>query len=97
MKKGIYAPNFGGVRWTSPPGKFVFSARGLPHRGWQDHRPIRERLIGNGPGQNEQVPMVGNDPALDRGVGVCGRRGRRAGRRRPAPLKLDQLTVGGTQ
>lgn len=45
-----------------------------------------------------QVSMVGRDLALDRGVGVCGKEGQSVpvGVGQPT-LKLDQLTVGGTQ
>ena len=56
------------------------------------------KVIGNGPEAMSQVSMVGRDLALDRGVGVCGKEGQSVpvGVGQPT-LKLDQLTVGGTQ
>ncbi len=45
----------------------------------------------------QQISMVGNDLALDKGVGVCGKDGQSVpvGVGQPS-LKIDQLTVGGT-
>jgi TldD protein len=46
----------------------------------------------------QQVSMVGNDLSIDRGVGVCGKAGQSVpvGVGQPT-LKLDSLTVGGTE
>ncbi len=72
--------------------------RGLPHRGWQDHRTHQgATLIGNGPEAMSQVSMVGRDRAGSRGRGLW-----QEGQSVPVgvgqpTLKLDQLTVGGTQ
>ena len=54
-------------------------------------------LIGNGPEVMQKISMIGNDVALDRGVGVCGKDGQSVpvGVGQPT-LKIDELTVGGT-
>ena len=62
-------------------------------------RPERgATLIGNGPDVMTRVTMVGNDLALDSGVGVCGKDGQSVpvGVGQPT-LKIDGLTVGGTE
>ena len=55
-------------------------------------------LIGNGPDALTRVSMIGNDMALDPGVGTCGKDGQGVpvGVGQPT-LKLDSLTVGGTE
>ena len=55
-------------------------------------------LIGSGIEAMQQVSMVGNDLSIDRGVGVCGKAGQSVpvGVGQPT-LKLDSLTVGGTE
>ena len=100
VKKGIYAPNFGGGQVDITSGKFVFSASEayLIENG-KITAPLKgATLIGNGPEAMKQVSMVGNDLALDKGVGVCGKDGQSVpvGVGQPT-LKLDELTVGGTQ
>ncbi|QBL10542.1 metalloprotease TldD [Rheinheimera sp. D18] len=100
VKKGIYAPNFGGGQVDITSGKFVFSASEayLIENG-KITAPIKgATLIGSGPEAMQQVSMVGNDLALDAGVGVCGKQGQSVpvGVGQPT-LKLDMLTVGGTQ
>ncbi|WP_244261310.1 metallopeptidase TldD-related protein, partial [Pseudomonas aeruginosa] len=54
-------------------------------------------LIGNGPEAMSRVSMVGNDLALDSGVGTCGKDGQSVpvGVGQPT-LKIDAITVGGT-
>ncbi|SHI05743.1 metalloprotease TldD [Ferrimonas marina] len=100
VDKGIYAPNFGGGQVDITSGKFVFSASEayLIENG-KLTKPIKgATLIGNGPEAMKTVSMVGNDLALDKGVGVCGKEGQSVpvGVGQPS-LKLDRLTVGGTQ
>ncbi|MGP9803133.1 metalloprotease TldD [Rheinheimera sp. NSM] len=100
VKKGIYAPNFGGGQVDITSGKFVFSASEayLIENG-KITTPIKgATLIGSGPEAMQQVSMVGNDLALDAGVGVCGKQGQSVpvGVGQPT-LKLDAMTVGGTQ
>jgi TldD protein len=61
-------------------------------------RPVKgATLIGNGPEVMNRISMVGNDLALDTGVGTCGKEGQSVpvGVGQPT-LKIDQLTVGGT-
>jgi TldD protein len=100
VKKGIYAPNFGGGQVDITSGKFVFSASEayLIENG-KITVPIKgATLIGSGIEAMQQVSMVGNDLAIDKGVGVCGKAGQSlpVGVGQPT-LKLDALTVGGTE
>ena len=55
-------------------------------------------LIGAGDEVLHQISMVGDDLKLDPGVGVCGKDGQSVpvGVGQPS-LKIDMLTVGGTQ
>jgi TldD protein len=99
VKKGIYAPNFGGGQVDITSGKFVFSAsEAYLIEDGKVTAPIKgATLIGNGPEAMQQVSMVGNDLNLDMGVGICGKDGQSVpvGVGQPS-LKIDQLTVGGT-
>ena len=99
VKKGIYAPNFGGGQVDITSGKFVFSASEayLIENG-KITAPIKgATLIGNGHDAMQHISMVGNDLALDKGVGICGKDGQSVpvGVGQPT-LKLDSITVGGT-
>ena len=99
VKKGLYAVNFGGGQVDITNGKFVFSASeayliedgkiGAPVKG--------ATLIGNGPDALTKVAMIGNDMALDPGIGTCGKDGQGVpvGVGQPT-LRIDGLTVGGT-
>jgi len=98
--KGLYAVNFGGGQVDITNGKFVFSASEayLIENG-KVTRPVKgATLIGNGPDVLTRVTMVGNDLALDSGVGTCGKDGQSVpvGVGQPT-LLIDGLTVGGTQ
>ena len=99
VTKGIYAVNFGGGQVDITSGKFVFSASEayLIENG-KITNPVRgATLIGNGPDVLTRVSMVGNDLALDAGVGTCGKDGQSlpVGVGQPT-LKVDELTIGGT-
>ena len=99
MKKGIYAANFGGGQVDITSGKFVFSAsEAYLIESGKVTRPVKgATLIGNGPDVLTRVSMVGDDLALDDGVGTCGKEGQSVpvGVGQPT-LRVDELTVGGT-
>ncbi|MFZ1575012.1 MAG: metalloprotease TldD, partial [Chromatiaceae bacterium] len=99
VDKGLYAVNFGGGQVDITSGKFVFSASEayLIEKGCVG-RPVKgATLIGNGPDVLTRVSMIGNDLALDQGVGTCGKEGQSVpvGVGQPT-LRVDGLTVGGT-
>jgi predicted Zn-dependent protease len=77
VKSGLYAVNFGGGQVDITNGKFVFSASEayMIENGKLTHPVKGATLIGNGPDALTRVSMIGNDLALDTGVGTCGRRG----------------------
>ncbi len=99
IKKGLYATNFGGGQVDITSGKFVFSAS---EAYWVENGkilyPVKgATLVGNGPDALTRVKMIGDDMALDSGVGVCGKEGQSVpvGVGQPT-LRIDGLTVGGT-
>jgi TldD protein len=99
VKNGIYAVNFGGGQVDITSGKYVFQCTeayriengklGAPLKG--------AMLIGNGPTDLHRISMIGNDLALDAGLGTCGKNGQGVpvGVGQPT-LRMDQITVGGT-
>src|SRR5262249_44286046 len=99
VKKGIYAVSFGGGQVDITSGKYVFQCTeaykiddgkiGAPVKG--------AMLIGNGPTDLHRITMVGNDLALDTGIGTCGKNGQGVpvGVGQPT-LRIDRITVGGT-
>jgi len=100
VKNGLYAVSFDGGQVDITSGKFVFSANeaykiedgriGAPVKG--------ATLIGNGPDVLLRVSRIGNDLALDRGVGTCGKDGQGVPVGVGLPtLRIDGLTVGGTE
>ena len=100
VERGLYAVNFGGGQVDITSGQFVFSASEayLIENG-RVTRPVKgATLIGNGPDVMKKISMVGNDLALDSGIGVCGKDGQSVpvGVGQPT-LKIDSLTVGGTR
>lgn len=100
VKRGLYAVNFGGGQVDITSGKFVFSAtEAYLIEDGKITAPVKgATLIGNGPEAMNRVSMVGHDLALDSGVGICGKAGQSVpvGVGQPT-LKIDQMTVGGTQ
>jgi TldD protein len=99
VKNGIYAVSFGGGQVDITSGKYVFQCTeayrlengkvGAPVKG--------AMLIGNGPTDLNRITMVGNDLALDYGIGTCGKNGQGVpvGVGQPT-LRMERITVGGT-
>ena len=100
VENGIYAKNFDGGQVDITSGKFVFSANeAYLIKNGKITTPIKgATLIGAGDEVLHQISMVGDDLKLDPGVGVCGKDGQSVpvGVGQPS-LKIDMLTVGGTQ
>ena len=98
VKQGIYCPNFGGGQVDTTSGKFVFSCT----EAWMIENgkltyPVKgATLIGNGPDALKSITHIGNDMALDDGIGVCGKEGQSVpvGVGQPT-LRMEGLTVGG--
>jgi TldD protein len=98
LKDGIYAVGFGGGQVDITNGKFVFSCTeayrvkngvvGSPVRG--------ATLIGDGATALKHIRAIGNDLALDPGIGNCGKAGQwvPVGVGQPT-LLIGGLTVGG--
>ncbi|MEM6308896.1 MAG: metalloprotease TldD [Pseudomonadota bacterium] len=98
LKDGIYAVGFGGGQVDITNGKFVFSCTeayrvkngvvGTPVKG--------ATLIGDGATALKQIRAIGNDMALDPGMGNCGKQGQwvPVGVGQPT-LMIGGLTVGG--
>ncbi|MBS0644441.1 MAG: metalloprotease TldD [Acetobacteraceae bacterium] len=99
VKRGLYAVNFGGGQVDITSGKFVFSAsEAYMIEDGKVTAPVKgATLIGNGPDSLTKVAMIGNDMALDPGIGTCGKSGQGVpvGVGQPT-LKMTGLTVGGT-
>jgi TldD protein len=99
VKNGLYAVSFGGGQVDITSGKYVFQCTeaykiedgkvGAPVKG--------AMLIGNGPTDLNHITMIGNDFALDPGIGTCGKNGQGVpvGVGQPS-LRMDKITVGGT-
>lgn len=101
IDKGIYAVNFSSGQVDITSGKFVFSAsEAWWVEGGKLQYPVKgATIIGNGPEVLKHVSMIGNDTALDSGVGVCGKDGQSVpvGVGQPT-LRIDAgLTVGGSE
>ena len=99
VPNGIYAKSFGGGQVDITSGKFVFSCtEAYKIENGRIGAPIKgATLIGDGPTVLTRVKGIGNDMALDEGVGICGKGGQSvpAGVGQPT-LLIDGLTVGGT-
>ncbi len=100
VDSGLYAVNFGGGQVDIVSGKFVFSCtEAYQIEGGKLGAPVKgATLIGNGADVLTKVSMVGNDMALDPGVGTCGKDGQGVpvGVGQPT-IRVDGLTVGGTE
>jgi TldD protein len=99
VNDGIFAKSFGGGQVDITSGKFVFSCtEAYRIRNGKVAEPVKgATLIGDGPTVLTRIKGIGNDLALDEGVGVCGKGGQSvpAGVGQPS-LLIDGITVGGT-
>ncbi len=99
MKKGLYAKSFGGGQVDITSGKFVFTCtEAYMIEDGKIGAPVKGAiLIGAGAKALKQISMVGNDMALDPGIGTCGKQGQGVpvGVGQPT-LRINNLTVGGT-
>ena len=99
VNNGIYAVHFGGGQVDITSGKYVFECtEAYRIENGRKGPPIKgAMLIGNGPTDLRRISMVGNDHALDTGIGTCGKNGQGVpvGVGQPT-LRIDRITVGGT-
>lgn len=100
INKGLYAKTLGGGQVDITSGKFVFAVTEayLIENG-KPTAPVKgATLIGNGPDALTKVTAIGNDAALDDGIGTCGKAGQGVpvGVGQPSML-ISEMTVGGTE
>jgi TldD protein len=100
LKDGIYAVGFGGGQVDITNGKFVFSCtEAYRVKDGKVGAPVKgATLIGDGATALQQIRAVGNDMALDPGIGTCGKAGQwvPVGVGQPT-LMIGGLTVGGAK
>ncbi|MCM2560626.1 metalloprotease TldD [Lutimaribacter sp. EGI FJ00015] len=99
LKDGIYAVGFGGGQVDITNGKFVFSCtEAYRVKNGKIGAPVKgATLIGDGATALQQIRALGNDMALDPGMGNCGKAGQwvPVGVGQPTVM-LGGLTVGGS-
>ena len=99
VKNGVFAANFGGGQVDITSGKYVFQCTEAYRieNGKIGARLKGAMLIGNGPTDLNRITMIGNDLALDTGIGTCGKNGQGVpvGVGQPT-LRMERITVGGT-
>jgi len=99
VKNGLYAVSFGGGQVDITSGKYVFQCTEAYRiaNGKVGASVKGAMLIGNGPTDLHHISMIGNDFALDPGIGTCGKNGQGVpvGVGQPS-LRMDKITVGGT-
>ncbi len=99
MKRGLFAKSFGGGQVDITSGKFVFSCtEAYMIEDGKITTPVKgATIIGSGPDALTRIAMIGNDMALDPGIGTCGKQGQGVpvGVGQPS-MRIDRLTVGGT-
>ncbi len=99
VKNGLYAVSFGGGQVDITSGKYVFQCtEAYKIENGKVTAPVKgAMLIGNGPTDLNRITMIGNDFALDPGIGTCGKNGQGVpvGVGQPS-LRMDRITVGGT-
>ena len=100
VKDGIYAVSFGGGQVDITSGKYVFGCTEAYRIENGKIGPALKgaMMIGNGPADMKRVRMLGNDMALDTGIGMCGKQGQGVpvGVGQPT-TRIDGITIGGTQ
>jgi TldD protein len=100
VKRGIYAAYLGGGQVDITSGKFVFNAtEAYMIEDGKITFPIKgATLIGSGPDIMGKITAIGNDMALDPGIGTCGKAGQSVpvGVGQPSML-ISGMTVGGTE
>lgn len=98
LKDGIYAVGFGGGQVDITNGKFVFSCtEAYRVQNGKIGAPVKgATLIGDGATALHQIRALGNDMALDPGLGNCGKAGQwvPVGVGQPTVM-IGGLTVGG--
>ena len=99
VEYGLFAENFEGGQVDITSGQFVFNASvaWVIENGKLSYPVKGCALVGSGPECLQHVSMIGNDLALDSGVGVCGKDGQSVpvGVGQPT-MRLDGgLVVGG--
>ena len=96
---GMYAVSFGGGQVDTTSGEFAFSCtEAYKIENGKIGAPVKgATLIGSGAEALKRISMIGNDMALDTGIGTCGKQGQSVpvGVGQPT-LRIDGLTVGGT-
>lgn len=99
VKNGVYAVNLGGGQVDITNGKYVFNVvEAYRIENGKIGAPLKgAMLIGNGPTDLNKISMIGNDLALDAGIGTCGKNGQGVpvGVGQPT-LRMEGITVGGT-
>ena len=100
VKDGVYAVSFGGGQVDITSGKYVFGCTEAYRIENGKIGPALKgaMMIGNGPADMKRVRMLGNDMALDTGIGMCGKQGQGVpvGVGQPT-TRIDGITIGGTQ
>ena len=97
--RGLYAVSFGGGQVDITSGRFVFQATEayLIENGKVTVPVKGAMLIGNGPEALHRITAIGDDLALDNGIGTCGKNGQGVpvGVGQPT-IRMERMTVGGT-
>jgi TldD protein len=99
VERGLYAVSFGGGQVDITSGRFVFQAtEAYLIEGGRVTAPVKgAMLVGNGPEALTRVTGIGDDLALDNGIGTCGKNGQGVpvGVGQPT-VRIERMTVGGT-
>ncbi len=93
LEDGLYAVGFGGGQVDITSGKFVFSCtEAYRVKNGKVGAPVKgATLIGDGATSLKNITAIGNDMALDPGIGTCGK----AGQWVPVGVGLPTLRIGG--